>query len=480
MVKETELIFIPVPSTGHLLVNIEFAKRLLNLDPRINTITILQLHAPTSPNAAVFARSLVASHPQIRLHDLPVLHDPPPLDLFHRAPEAYIVQLVKRTTPLIREAVSSIVESSKSNSVRVAGLVIDFFCNTLINDVGFELNLPSYVFLTCNARYLSMMKYLPERHRRVGSKLEWSSGDEELAIPGFVNPVPAKFLPSGLFNGEAYEAYVELSPRFGDAKGILVNSVEEIEPYTFGYFSRQGEDYPPVYPVGPILSLEDRASPNDEEAGDGDRIVRWLDDQPECSVVFLCFGSRGSVDELQAKEIAQALEVVGCRFLWSIRTGFVETTDPSDVLPEGFMGRVAGRGLVCGWAPQVEVLEHKAIGGFVSHCGWNSTLESLWFGVPVAAWPMYAEQQLNAFTLVKELGLAVDLRMDYVSGRGGLVTCDEIARAVRCLMEGGEGKRVRVKVKEMCDAARKAVMDGGSSSLATARFIDELMEDGSG
>nr|XP_018461516.1 PREDICTED: UDP-glycosyltransferase 71C4-like [Raphanus sativus] len=476
MVKETELIFIPVPSTGHLLVNIEFAKRLINLDNRINTITILQLHAPTSPNASVFARSLVASQPQIRLHDLPLLDDPPPLDLYYRAPEAYIVQLVKRTTPLIKEAVSSIV-ASRTNS-RVAGLVLDFFCNTLIKDVGDELNLPSYIFLTCNARYLGMMKYLPDRHQRVGSKLDWSSGDEELPIPGFVHPVPAKFLPSGLFNEEAYyEAYVELSPSFGKAKGILVNSVAEIEPYTFGYFSQQQENYPPVYPVGPILSLKDRASPKEEEAAaDRDGILRWLEDQPECSVVFLCFGSNGSVDELQAKEIAQALEVVGCRFLWSIRTSIVGTK-PTDVLPEGFMGRMAGRGLVCGWAPQVEVLEHKAIGGFVSHCGWNSTLESLWFGVPVATWPMYAEQQLNAFTLVKELGLAVDLRMDYVSGRGGLVTCDEIARAIRSLMNDGEGRRV--KVKEMSDAARKAVMDGGSSSLATARFIDELVEDGS-
>uniref|UniRef100_A0A1J3CDT7 Glycosyltransferase n=1 Tax=Noccaea caerulescens TaxID=107243 RepID=A0A1J3CDT7_NOCCA len=475
MVKETELIFIPVPSTGHLLVNIDFAKRLLDLDQRIHTISILNLYSPTSPHASVFARSLVASQPRIRLHDLPALHDPPPVDLFKRAPEAYIVQLVKKTTPLIKDAVSSIVESRRrgSDSVRVSALVLDFFCNSLINDVGNELNLPSYIFLTCNARYLGMMKYIPDRHRKIASELDWSSADEELQIPGFLNSVPAKFMPPGLFNREAYKAYVELAPRFGDAKGILVNSFVELEPHPFDYFSRQ-ENYPPVYPVGPILSLKDRASP-DAEAADRDRIVEWLEDQPESSVVFLCFGSRGSVDEPQAKEIAQALELVGCRFLWSIRTSD-EETNVNDVLPEGFMGRVAGNGLVCGWAPQVEVLAHKAIGGFVSHCGWNSTLESLWFGVPIATWPMYAEQQLNAFTLVKELGLAVDLRMDYVSGRGGLVTCDEIARAVRSLMDdGGEEKRKKVKV--IADAARKTLMDGGSSSMATARFIGELLDD---
>ncbi|XP_010487258.1 PREDICTED: UDP-glycosyltransferase 71C4-like [Camelina sativa] len=468
--KKTELIFIPVPSTGHLLVHIEFAKRLINLDHRIDTITILNLSSPSTPHASVFAKSLIASQPKIRLHDLPYPNDPPPFDLYQRAPEAYIVNLIKKTTPLIKDAVSSIIRQG-SDSVRVAGLILDLFCNSLINDVGNELNLPSYIYLTCNARYLGMMKYLPDRHLKIASEFDLSSGDEELTVPGFVNAVPAKFMPPGLFNRDAYEAYVDLAPRFADAKGILVNSFAELEPHPFEYFSHL-EKFPPVYPVGPILSLKDRASPN-EEAADRDRIVRWLDDQPESSVVFLCFGSKGSVDEPQVKEIARALGLVGCRFLWSIRTSGAVESD--DVLPEGFMGRVAGQGLVCGWAPQVEVLAHKAIGGFVSHCGWNSTLESLWFGVPVATWPMYAEQQLNAFTLVKELGLAVDLRMDYVSGRGDLVTCDEIARAVRSLMDGGDEKRK--KVKEMAVAARKALMDGGSSTLATARFIGELLDE---
>ncbi|EOA40299.1 hypothetical protein CARUB_v10009025mg [Capsella rubella] len=472
--KKTELIFIPVPSTGHLLVHIEFAKRLINLDHRIHTITILNLSSPSSPHASVFARSLIASQPKIRLHDLPSLHDPPPFDLYQRAPEAYIVKLIKQNTPLIKDTVSTIIRKG-SDSVRVAGLILDFFCNSLINDVGNELNLPSYIYLTCNARYLGMMKYLPDRHRKIASEFDLSSGDEDLTVPGFVNAIPTKFMPPGLFIREAYEAYVELAPRFADAKGILVNSFAELEPHPFDYFSHLTK-FPPVYPVGPILSLKDRASPK-EEAADRDRIVRWLEDQPESSVVFLCFGSKGTVDEPQVKEIARALELVGCRFLWSIRTSSVVETDPDDVLPDGFMGRVAGQGLVCGWAPQVEILAHKAIGGFVSHCGWNSTLESLWFGVPVATWPMYAEQQLNAFTLVKELGIAVDLRMDYVSGRGDLVTCDEIARAVRSLMDGGDEKRK--KVKEVADAARKALMDGGSSSLATIRFIGELLDDDS-
>ncbi|KAK8981373.1 hypothetical protein V6N11_060045 [Hibiscus sabdariffa] len=125
-----------------------------------------------------------------------------------------------------------------------------------------------------------------------------------------------------------------------------------------------------------------------------------------------CFG----VD--QVKEIAYALEQSGHRFLWSLRqpTKVFSGKDHEkvpEVLPEGFLDRTAEIGKVIGWAPPVDILGHPAIGGFTSHYGWNSKLESIWFGVSIAAWPLYAEQQLNALTLVKELGLAVEIKMDY-------------------------------------------------------------------
>ncbi|VVA90285.1 unnamed protein product [Arabis nemorensis] len=313
-----------------------------------------------------------------------------------------------------------------------------------------------------------MMKYLPERHCRIASELELSSGDEEHAIPGYVCSVPTKVMPPGLFVRESYEAWVEIAEKFPEAKGILVNSFTCLEQNAFDYFARRPENYPPVYPVGLVLSLEDRPSPDQR-----DRVMRWLDEQPESSIVYICFGSLGILEAPQIKEIAKALDLTGHRFLWSIRTNPAEKATPYDLLPEGFSDRTASRGLVCGWAPQVEVLRHKAIGGFVSHCGWNSVLESLWFGVPIATWPMYAEQQLNAFTMVKELGLAVELRLDYVSAYGEIVEAEEIAGAIRSLMNGGDTPRR--KVKEMAVAARKALLDGGSSFVAVNRFLDELI-----
>jgi UDP:flavonoid glycosyltransferase YjiC (YdhE family) len=183
--------------------------------------------------------------------------------------------------------------------------------------------------------------------------------------------------------------------------------------------------------------------------------MQWLDDQPPLSVVFLCFGSMGSFGADQVKEIALGLEGSGHRFLWSLRMP-TPTPFADDVLPEGFLDRIKGKGMICnGWAPQVEVLAHKAIGGFVSHCGWNSILESLWHGIPIITWPIYAEQQLDAFRMVRELGLAVELSLDYRNG-ADLVMADAIDRAVRCVMDDNE---IRKKVKEMGEMAKKAVME---------------------
>jgi hypothetical protein len=212
-----------------------------------------------------------------------------------------------------------------------------------------------------------------------------------------------------------------------------------------------------------------------------DKMMKWLDDQPDSSVVFLCFGSteKGGFDAAQVKEIALGLEQTGCPFLWSVRvpsSGPFNSKDPESILPEGFLERIGGRGMICGWAPQAEVLAHRATGGFVSHCGWTSISESLWFGVPIVTWPIYAEQQINAFRLVRELELAVELRLDYnynLKVGDNLVMADEIAKAVKSVMD--RDNPVRKKVKDMSEIARTAWMDGGSSSNYVNMWFDEVL-----
>lgn len=470
--KKAELIFIPLPETGHLLSTIEFGKRLIDLDRRISMITILSMKLPYAPHADASLASLTASVPGIRLISLPEIQDPPPIKLLDTSSETYILDFVDKNIPTLRKTIQDLVSSSSEG--HVAGLILDFFCVGLI-DIGREVNLPSYIFMTSNFGFLGFLQYLPERHRLISS--EFSSGEEELQIPAFANLVPAKVLPPGVFDKLSYESLVKIGERIPEAKGILVNSFSEVEPYAAERFSR-GRDYPRAYPVGPVLNLTGRTNPGLASAQYVE-MMKWLDEQPDSSVLFLCFGSMGVFSAPQIKEIAHAVELVGSRFIWAIRTNMAGDGDPHEPLPKGFINRTMGRGIVCSWAPQVDILAHKATGGFVSHCGWNSIQESLWYGVPIATWPMYAEQQLNAFEMVKELGLAVEIRLDYVADGDRvtleIVSADEIATAVRSLMDGDNP--IRKKVKEISSVARKAVSDGGSSMVATGDFISDILGD---
>ncbi|KAJ4834680.1 hypothetical protein Tsubulata_003577 [Turnera subulata] len=467
--KSSELIFVPAPGAGHIVSILEFARRMLDQDEHL-LITVLVMKFPYIPYSDAYAKSLTASQPRIQLISLPDV-DPPPSELYTTSVEAYIWDFIERQVPHVQDIVTNIISSrSNTGTVRVAGLVLDLFCVPMI-DVADEFGLPSFIFLTCNAGFLGLMMYFSYN---VGHAIpEFGMSDPELSLPGFANPVPPRVFPGALFNKHGgCAAYVNIGKRFKDAKAILVNTCAELEPHAIEYFLNDGGKTPQVYPVGPVLHL--KAQPNSSlDAARWNEIKRWLDQQPESSVVFLCFGSGGSFDAPQVKEIALGLEQSEQKFLWSMRVPpSSDFKNPEEMLPQGFLERIQGRGMICGWAAQVEVLAHKAIGGFVSHCGWNSILESLWHGVPIATFPIYAEQQLNAFEMVKELALAVELKMDYRMD-GDLVKADEVARAVRCVMQSDS--QVRKKVKAKGELARKAVMDGGSSFTSLARFVKDVV-----
>lgn len=208
--------------------------------------------------------------------------------------------------------------------------------------------------------------------------------------------------------------------------------------------------------------------------------LKWLDNQPRKSVVFLCFGSRGTFSAAQIEQIAVGLEKSGHRFLWVVKpppkhnwdlladpamgSGFIDM-----VLPQGFRERTKERGMaVESWAPQVEVLRKEAVGGFVTHCGWNSTLEAIVAGVPMAAWPLYSEQHLNGNVMVEDMGIAVGVA---IGDDDGFVSAAEVEGAVRELMEEG-GKGVRDKCLLMNAKGSEAFAQLGSSWNNINKFID--------
>ncbi|KAJ4824041.1 hypothetical protein Tsubulata_007439 [Turnera subulata] len=468
--KKTELIFIPAPGASHIVSTLEFAKRLLDQDDQL-LITVLVIKIPSFLFVDSYLDSLIASQPRIQLINLPEV-EPPPLEIFIKSVEYYIYEFIRSCKPHVKNIVSKIVSSrsTAADSVQVAGLVVDFFCLSMI-DVADEAGLPSFMFLTASAGFLGLKLHLPKRHKQTSRAYRMS--DPDLFIPGFAIPVSPRFLPNAYFNEHGgYSSAVELAKRFKRVKGIMVNTFAELDVKVLEYFLGDGQSQTPaVYPVGPVLNLKG-LSHQDFDLAKWVKTKKWLDQQHESSVLYICFGTVGSLSARQVKELAFSLEQSGQKFLWCMRVPpSSDFKNPEEMLPQGFLERIQGQGLICGWTAQVEVLAHKAIGGFLSHCGWNSILESLWFGVPILTLPIEAEQQLNAFWMVKELGLAVELKSDHRSN-GELAMAEEIARGVRCVMQSNSD--LRKKVKQMGEKARKAVMKGGSSFTSIAQFLKDV------
>uniref|UniRef100_A0A1J3J7H6 Glycosyltransferase n=1 Tax=Noccaea caerulescens TaxID=107243 RepID=A0A1J3J7H6_NOCCA len=471
-----ELVFIPSPGIGHLRSAVELAKQLVTTDGRLSISVIIIPHASggdagDSDNiSSLFTTT--SNDDRLRYVTISVA-DQTTAD---RQPTQIYIENQK---PQVRDAVSKLVDPTRTDSPprRLAGFVVDMFCISMM-DLANEFGVPSYMFYTSNATFLGITLHLQLMYdEKKYDVSELDDSVEELEFPCLTRPYPVKCLPHVFLSKQWLLLFLAQARKFRELKGILVNTVAELEPHALKLFSGDG-DLPQAYPVGPLLHLEDN--------GKQSETLQWLDEQPAKSVVFLCFGSMGGFSEEQTREIAVALDRSGHRFLWSLRRASPnimteppgDFTNLEDVLPEGFLDRTSDRGKVIGWAPQVAVLAKPAIGGFVTHCGWNSMLESLWFGVPMVTWPLYAEQKINAFEMVEELGLAVEIRKyfrgDLLAGGMEMLTAEDIERAIRRVME--EDSDVRNRVKEMAVKYHVALMDGGSSKTALTKFIQDVIE----
>ncbi|KAK1418973.1 hypothetical protein QVD17_28127 [Tagetes erecta] len=470
----TELIFIPLPVIGHMRSTIELTNLLINRNHHLSiTVLIIQPISglQTASPIATYIHSLTNTA-HIRFIILPQ-HKPLP-KRHPKSPMTFVNDYITTHFKHVRNIVTEI--TSQQNSGKLSAFVIDMLCTSMI-DVANEFNVPTYVFYTSSAAYLGYQLYIQrlvdDLNHDVERVVELANSDCEINVPVFVHPVPTKVFPSGYDTKEGLDYVMLITRKLRSAKAVIVNTFLELEQHAIVSLSSDST-VPSVYPVGPILNPITNSvitnSVDSVNSGDDD-VIRWLDNQPNSSVVFLCFGSLGKFDEVQLKEIATALERSSYRFLWSIN-------DQEAVLPEGFVERTRGRGKVIGWALQMAVLGHGAVGGFVTHCGWNSVLESLWFGVPVATWPIYAEQQMNAFEIVVELELGVEIKLDYrkdlvdVKKSVGVVSCEEIENGIRRLMEDDEMRR---KMKEMSMVSRVTVGDGGSSYDFVGRLVQDFV-----
>nr|AFJ52918.1 UDP-glycosyltransferase 1 [Linum usitatissimum] len=461
------VVMVPSPGHGHLIPFVELSKRLLL---RHNfSITII---VPDNGSGMIPQRQL--------LQTLPPTVSPlylPPVSLSDVPSDANVITRVTltmiRSLPAIRDA---LIHLQHGNRGRVVAVVADFLGADALQ-VASQLQIPPYVFYTCSAFHLTLGLKAPELHQTHPEEFRDSS--EPLKLPGCV-PFPGPDLPDPYLDKkkDAYKWMLHVHERISnDAAGIMINSFMELESEIFKALteerSRTGSGTA-VYPIGPVPRLE-----SDEDlaklSNESIECLKWLDKQPESSVLFISFGSGGKQSQVQFDELAHGLAKSGKRFIWVVKppgNNIVEVTDsivPASFLPEGFLEKTKGVGLVIpGWAPQIRILSHGSTGGFMSHCGWNSSLESITNGVPVLAWRNHAEQRMNAVFLAEAAKVA--LRSDESSGKDGIVGREEIARYVNAVLDGEEGKLLRRKVKELKAAANTAIGNDGSST----KSLDEV------
>ncbi|KAE8728901.1 UDP-glycosyltransferase 72B2 [Hibiscus syriacus] len=363
------------------------------------------------------------------------------------------------------DSLPSSIDYSLVAKTKLVGLVVDLF-GTDAFDVAREFNLFPYIFFPSTAMALSFFLHLQKLDPMISCEYR---DLPEVRIPGCV-PIKGKELldPVQDRKNDAYKWVLHHAKRYRLAEGIMVNSFVDLEGGALKALQEKETGKPPVYPVGPLVNVDPSNKTN------GSDCLKWLDNQPHGSVLYVSFGSGGTLSSDQLNELAIGLEMSEQRFLWVVRSpndmvanatffSAESQKDPLDFLPKGFLERTKGRGLlVPSWAPQSQVLSHGSTGGFLTHCGWNSILESVVFGVPLIAWPLYAEQKMNAAMLTEDIRVALRPKPD----ENSLISRDEIAKTVKGLMEGEEGKGLRNRMKDLKEAAAKALSQTGSSTNA--------------
>nr|Q6VAA7.1 RecName: Full=UDP-glycosyltransferase 88B1 [Stevia rebaudiana]AAR06919.1 UDP-glycosyltransferase 88B1 [Stevia rebaudiana] len=448
--ESSKVILYPSPGIGHLVSMVELGKLIHTHHPSLSVIILVLPATYETGSTTTYINTVSTTTPFITFHHLPVIPLPPDsssefIDLAFDIPQLY--------NPVVYNTLVAISETSTIKAV-----ILDFFVNAAFQ-ISKSLDLPTYYFFTSGASGLCAFLHLPTIYKTYSGNFK--DLDTFINIPG-VPPIHSSDMPTVLFDKESnsYKNFVKTSNNMAKSSGVIANSFLQLEERA-AQTLRDGKSItdgpsPPIYLIGPLIASGNQVDHNENEC------LKWLNTQPSKSVVFLCFGSQGVFKKEQLKEIAVGLERSGQRFLWVVRkppSDGGKEFGLDDVLPEGFVARTKEKGLVVkNWAPQPAILGHESVGGFVSHCGWNSSLEAVVFGVPMVAWPLYAEQKMNRVYLVEEIKVALWLRMS----ADGFVSAEAVEETVRQLMDG---RRVRERILEMSTKAKAAVEDGGSSRV---------------
>ncbi|KAF3619600.1 Zeatin O-glucosyltransferase [Capsicum annuum] len=449
---EVAIVVVPFPAQGHL-------NQLLQLSCLISSYGLPVYYVGSATHnrqARIRANALNASDiAKVHFHDLPTpeFSSPPP-DFNSLSKFPAHLQSSWDACMLLREPIASFLRDISSTSRRVV-VVHDSLMSYNVQDVSTFPNAESYKF-NCFSAFtayclICLFLRIPGQH------------EEELL----------KKLPSfeGIMTDEARDFSAAQLPYYNVRSGDIHNTSKVIEGK---YLDLLAEIYQnkKQWAIGPIIPIN-----RDHISNRNNMCLEWLNKQLPKSVLYISFGTTTTFSDGEIKELAMGLEQSKQKFIWVLRDadrGDIFTGGARRVeLPEGFEERVKEVGLVVReWAPQPEILAHSSTGGFMSHCGWNSCMESITMGVPIAAWPMHSDQPRNGFLMTEMLKVGLTVRE--WEKREELVSASTIENVVRKLMASEEGDAIRRRAEEMGEAVRRSIEKGGASRMELDSFIAHI------
>ncbi|XP_059074511.1 UDP-glycosyltransferase 74E2 [Cryptomeria japonica] len=343
-----------------------------------------------------------------------------------------------------------------------------------VAQVSTKLKIPRAVFYTQSATVAAIYHHF--KYVEKWNNCEQDSNDV-VVIPAIgemrMPDLPSIFFPPLLTAG-CLDINLKLIESFNGASWVILNSFDELESKAINYLR---EANVPVCTVGSLIpsAFLDRINSEDTQFGgspweeETEECMEWLNSKPPHSVVYVSFGSIAAISTKQLREIGRGLQSSEQNFLWVIRSAAGQGT-----VWEGFAEEIGDRGLIVKWSPQLKVLNHPSVGAFMSHCGWNSTVEGLSAGVPMLGCDLCFDQPTNCKVMVEVWKMGVKLKRTQQDDGDVTFEWDEIERCVRRVICSEEGAELRKNAVHWKESAKTATMEGGSSHSNVSRFVKEV------
>nr|UXY92014.1 UDP-glycosyltransferase UGT16 [Glycyrrhiza glabra] len=459
MVYHLHFVLFPFMAQGHMIPMMDFAKTLVLHKNTIVTVV-------TTPRNATRCEPIVARYIesgfQIRIVPLQFpckeAGVPDGCESVDMLPSLDMALNFFNATKFLREPVEKLFQELTPPP----SCIISDMCLPYTIHVATKFNIPRISFIGVSCFYLTCLHNLRiyDVMERVATKSKY------FVLPGIADKIEMTKEQTGILTGEHWEEFHhEMTAAEKATYGVITNSFEELEPtYAGDYKKVRGGR---LWCVGP-LSLSNKDPFDKVQRGntntlsiDESQSLKWLDRQKPRAVIYVCFGSVCNLKSLQLVELGLALEATKRPFIWVIRDGNQLEALEKWLKEDGFEERTKDRGLVIrGWAPQLVILSHPAIGGFMTHSGWNSTLEAICAGVPMVTWPLFADQFFNERLVVEilKIGVKVGVETPQEEDSGVLVKNEDIGKAVEKLMgETSESEERRKRIKELAEMAKSTI-----------------------